>query len=254
VPKFAKGKIRRILAEYAQTPVFKTVADKLDVDQRAVPNIVGKQEQADNAVANLEAPTAQHDSIKLASQMAPDEKNKVIYTEFLAGRKCAEIIAKYGFSFEEVDKEWHRFCKLNDTLPISLQRALLAKADPTNNDSIRKYVSWLSTNGYLTNLQIVTLIDEIIELKVKETVQNVITGISSSMVPSGYHHAKCSYCGTVFGIVQTPSNLLPSGTTLFWKCPRCDRFREQQTLQQVNALATANQQLQQRQTYWPFMG
>lgn len=99
----------------------------------------------------------QYDSYKTLRRPSKKE-NSILFTEFLAGKKPEEIIAKHGIDPEIVEKEYQRFLKLRGMDRLELQRSIL-KISGTDWIDIKPLINKVESGTMLSNEEVMVLVD-----------------------------------------------------------------------------------------------
>lgn len=98
-----------------------------------------------------------YDSYKTLRRPSKKE-NSILFTEFLAGKKPEEIIAKHGIDPEIVEKEYQRFLKLRGMDRLELQRSIL-KISGTDWIDIQPLINKVESGTMLSNVDVMVLVD-----------------------------------------------------------------------------------------------
>jgi hypothetical protein len=215
MPKFTdemKGTIRQ---EFRKTPVYKTVAEKLDIDERTVKRVIDEaRERSDEEPAaggiyvSKDISAADHSVTPVSFPASSSSYNsarqdliKTIYLEFEAGSGPNKVLAKYGYEPDLVLKEWENYNKMRSSDVASIQRILLKKYDAESSSELRLYANLYKQNGYLTHTAHANLLSRIIASESKSMLGHLLSD-SKSMLPKGVRHILCGGCGKVLGLLR----------------------------------------------------
>jgi hypothetical protein len=118
---------------------------------------------------------------------------KKLYSEFNLGKKPSDIIANNGFHPEVVEKEYHRFLKMNDRDIKVFQNKLISNMIKWPSRKTKPLLDKYKTTGFLTEQEL----SDLYSLKLKEDSEKQIRmwGFNkNSYLPSGWSRIRCKDC------------------------------------------------------------
>ena len=118
---------------------------------------------------------------------------KKLYAEFNAGKKPPEIIADHGFHPEVVEKEYHRFMKLNERDIDVFQNCIIPTIIKRPSKNTKPLLDKYKTRGFLTANEL----SELYAVKSKEDYEKQIdiwVLDETAYLPSGWSRIKCKLC------------------------------------------------------------
>jgi hypothetical protein len=131
---------------------------------------------------------------------------KKLYTEFNAGKKPPEIIADHGFHPEVVEKEYHRFMKLNERDIDVFQNCIIPTIIKRPSKNTKPLVEKYKTNGFLTANEL----SELFRLKLRDDYELEIEmwGLDRySYLPGEWSRIRCKSCNeNEVGVIVNPAS------------------------------------------------
>jgi hypothetical protein len=130
---------------------------------------------------------------------------KKLYTEFNAGKKPPEIIADHGFHPEVVEKEYHRFMKLNERDIDVFQNKIISDIIKRPSRHTKALLDKYKTKRFLTEPEL----SKLISIKLREDYEKEIDtwGIDkTAYLPRGWSRIRCKFCNEAqLGLILNPS-------------------------------------------------
>ncbi len=152
------------------------------------------------------------------TELRPKQR-KIIYTQFLAGKKPPQVIAAYGFPTDLVELEYKKFLKYSLCDINSLQKEFMEQfqndidgAGAEAEQLAKKY----QEEGYLSTLQFLRLL----RLTCNGFYQSGIDSIANvgKRPPEGWTRIPCGYCGQPLdGVVVDPKEEMGKDVLQYFK-------------------------------------
>jgi biotin operon repressor len=123
---------------------------------------------------------------------------KKLYSEFVIGKKPAEVIAEYGFHPELVENEYQRLLRFVESDIVVLQKKffLYLKQDllTANNNTINSLVEKFRKDGKLTIAEFITLIKSLLDERYQVGRLSAIRDLINGIIPDGWEADLCLNC------------------------------------------------------------
>jgi hypothetical protein len=136
------------------------------------------------------------------------ENIMTLYREFKSGKKPIDILAEHGFHPEAVEIEYRRFMELNERdIDELLNRIILNmiqkgyEKEPFKNNNIKAQIDLYRQRGYLTNNEILELLELYNQQEVQSDVDLMLLDTFTSP-PDGFTRLKCGRCNEeIIGVI-----------------------------------------------------
>lgn len=160
------------------------------------------------------------------AELRPKQR-KIIYTQFLAGKKPPQVIAAYGFPTDLLEVEYKKFLKYSLCDINSLQKEYMEQfqndidgAGAEAEQLVKKY----QEEGYLSNVELLKLL----RLTCNGFYQSGIDSVANvgKRPPEGWIRIPCDVCGEpITGVVVDPKNEMGKDVLRYckeeWKHSEC---------------------------------
>ena len=214
MPRLTPEMEQKILELYSKYLNYTDTANELGLDERTVSKVVdqdrARKEKATAAANTNPTPpqpeNTERDLSELQSEVDMSAIYKTLYTELNDGKTPSQIIAIHGFDPDFVEPEYVRYQRGRDTEPIDLQKKLLAYFDAASTHALMHYHQLFEKKGYLTNAEILELIEAAIEAQSLIDVTNILED-PYYPAPAGWIKIKDNYCKQVYGIAKKTDEL-----------------------------------------------
>jgi hypothetical protein len=254
MPKLTPEMIEKILEEYRIRPVFKDVAKTTGIDERTVKRVVERDRakgvkstpfsnmstpkkaditeerngagpsRADATIVNSETATNEARGVApTASSREEDERLKIIYTKFKAGKKPFDIIADHGYDPEFVETQYRKYLKQKDCDPVEFQSEILKFYDANAKPKLRRYDDDFKKNGCIKPSETIELLDDIAFENAITTLKLMLKDVEIGP-PEGWCKLRCTVCGEVHSIAKVfekAGPLVSGGTIKHLICKPC---------------------------------
>jgi hypothetical protein len=118
---------------------------------------------------------------------------KILYSQFKAGKKPADILADHGFHPEVVEKEYRRFLKMNERDIDVFQNKLISTIIKQPSRISKPLLDKYNTRGFLTEPEL----SRLIAIKLREDYENEIDSWrfdKTACLPRGWTRIRCKVC------------------------------------------------------------
>ena len=130
---------------------------------------------------------------------------KILYSQFKAGKKPADILADHGFHPEVVEKEYQRFLKMNERDIDVFQNKLISSIIKQPSRNTKPLLDKYKTTHFLTEPEL----SELYALKFRDDYEKQIRMWAydkTAYLPRGWSRIRCKDCNEAQGgIILNPS-------------------------------------------------
>jgi hypothetical protein len=140
----------------------------------------------------------------------------IVYRELKSGKKPIDILAEHGFHPEAVEIEYRRFVELSERDSDELLKRIMLKViqkgyekEPVGNIKIKTLIDRYRQRGYLTNNEILELLDLYNEEEVRREMDLSLFD-PDGRLPMGFRKLRCGKCNEKYlGVIV--QDKLPTG-------------------------------------------